>query len=242
VSVDKPLFVASPARSSASDGLGGDLGPAAIKGGILIFVALALGALLLVRGPESDLDAASAPTDEEQTDDGDSPPATDDETGDTTTTAPDATTTTTASEARPPGEVTVLVANGSGLPGVASAASAQLAAAGYLTADPDDIKPSELGNPTVIYYITGFEAEAKAVAEVFGLDPEAEGVVAPMPTPLPTQDESLGAANILAVIGPDVTPEDPGTTGTTAATGDTTATAAGTGTDSTVSGTVLTSE
>jgi hypothetical protein len=240
VSVDKPLTVASPSRSSASDGLGGDLGPAAIKGGILIFVALALGALLLVRGPDSDLDAASAPDDEEQTDDSAAPPVTDDDTGDTTTTTPGDTTTTTASEARPPGEVTVLVANGSGLPGVASAASAQLAAAGYLTADPDDIKPAELGKPTVIYYITGFEAEAKAVAELFGLDPEAEGVVAPMPTPLPTQDESLGAANLLAVIGPDVTPVDPSTSGTT----DTTvaATGTGTGTDATTSGTVLTSE
>lgn len=206
-------------------------------------MALALGALLLVRGPDSDLDAASAPTDDEQTDDGDSPPATDDDTGDTTTTAADATTTTAISEARPPGEVTVLVANGSGLPGVAGDATAQLAAAGYLTADPDDIKPAELGNPTVIYFITGFEAEARAVAEVFGLDPDAEGVVAPMPTPLPTQDESLGAANILAVIGPDVTP-DPATTDTTAATGETTGvtTASATGTDATVSGTVLTSE
>jgi hypothetical protein len=123
---------------------------------------------------------------------------------------------------------------------VASAATAQLAAVGYLTADPDDIKPAELGKPTAIYYITGFEAEARAVAEVFGLDPDAEGVVAEMPTPLPTQDESLGAANILAVIGPDVTPVDPTTSGTSATTAAGTAT--GTETDATVSGTVLSSE
>jgi len=199
--------VTSPARS-ASDGMGGDLSPALMKGGVLVFVALVLGTFLLWKGPDEAQTSASSPPATEAdggTDDGGETDATQpaDGTDDTTATS-EATTTTEATEALPPEDVTVLVANASGIPGAASKVGETLAAEGYNIAEPDNAK--EPSATTTVYFIADFEAEAQAVAEALGLDPEADGVVAEVPTPLPTQDENLGAAQILVILGTDEAP------------------------------------
>jgi hypothetical protein len=200
--------VTSPARN-ASDGMGGDLSPALMKGGVLVFVALVLGTFLLWKGPDEAQTSASSPpaTDVDGgADDGDgetdaTEPA---EGSDGTTVTSEATTTTEATEALPPEDVTVLVANASGIPGAASKVGETLAAEGYNIAEPDNAK--EPSATTIVYYIADFEAEAQAVAEALGLDPDADGVVAEVPTPLPTQDENLGAAQVLVILGTDEAP------------------------------------
>ena len=195
--------MASPARSRTTDSFGGDLGPAALKGGVLVFVALALGLALLLQGTGADLEASSPSADDESPDDDTGTPGTTDDDGasdDTTATTGD-TTSTTAAAPRSPDEVTVLVANASGITGAASTAGATLQAAGYLIAEPDN---APLTTATSVYFITGFEPEARAVATALGLDPAAEGVVGEVPSPVPTDDGSMGAANILVVLGPDV--------------------------------------
>lgn len=196
----------SPSRAASSDGLGADFSPTVVKGAILIFVALVLGVVLLIKGTDTDT-GGSAP-------DGGAPVAAPDGDGgspdttvaaDTTDTTGATTTTEAPSEARPPEEVTVLVANASGIPGAASRVGEQLTADGYLIAEPDNAK--EPATTTVVYYIEGFEPEAQAVAVALGLDPEADpDVVAEVPTPLPTVDENMGAANVLVILGTDLAP------------------------------------
>jgi hypothetical protein len=213
--------MASPARSRTTDSLGGDLGPAAVKGGILVFVALVLGVALLLQGTDSDVEASS-PSGDESTGDGNGTPSTTDEaTGpDNTSDTTESPSTTAGAEPRPPDEVTVLVANGSGIAGAAGALSTQLQGLGYHTAEPDNT-PAPVSSSNV-FYIPGFEAEARAVAQSLGLDPDAEGVVAEVPSPVPTLDASMGAANLLVVMGPDLAPTTggagAGTTDTTAPT------------------------
>ena len=188
--------------------MGGDLSPALLKGGILVLVALLLGTFLLLQGPDNDIEASSGPpVTDPSGDDGDETPATDSDgstPGDTTDTTGGSTTTEAPSEARPPEEVTVLVANASGIPGAATKIGEDLTAEGYIVAEPDNAK--EPSATTVVYYIAGFEPEARAVAEALGLDPDADGVVAEVPTPLPTQDENMGAANVLVILGTDEAP------------------------------------
>lgn len=208
--------MASPSRSAtSSDGLGADLSPTVIKGAILIFVALVLGVVLLTKGTDVDTastspggDDATAPVGDDGGDEsGDE--GGDDNGGDTSaTSAPDSTATTATTEpaeARPPEEVTVLVANASGLAGAAGLLGEQLSAEGYLIAEPDNAKTPADG--TVIHYIDGFEAEARALAEVLGVDLDADPeAVSEVPTPVPTMDENMGAANLLVLLGTDLAP------------------------------------
>lgn len=188
--------------------MGGDLSPALVKGGVLVFVALVLGTFLLWKGPDEAQTASSGPPATEADGEGDEGGQTDgtdpDDGSDGTTVTTAATTTTEAAEALAPEDVTVLVANASGIPGAASKVGETLAGDGYNIAEPDNAK--EPSSTTTVYYIADFEAEARAVAEALGLDPEAEGVVAEVPTPLPTQDENLGAAQILVILGTDEAP------------------------------------
>lgn len=201
--------MASPARSGSSSGassgaLGGDIGPAAIKGAILIFVALLLGAFLLMQGTDTDVDAASAPSDGTATDNGQTPVATDGDNTDGTVDTTEATTTTEPADVLAPTEITVLVANGSGIPGAAAKVGEDLSAVGYKLAEPDNA--SQPAATSTVYYIGDFSAEAAGVAEALGLDPEADGVVAEMPDPIPTLDQNLGAASILVIAGTDIAP------------------------------------
>ena len=83
-------------------------------------------------------------------------------------------------DVRPPGEVSVVVLNGSELTGVAGAASESIGAAGYQMGNPDNAN-SRL-DATTVYFAEGYEAEAAQVAEVLGKAPD---VVAAMPPEAP---------------------------------------------------------
>lgn len=125
-----------------------------------------------------------------------------DETTSTTSTSTTSSTTTTSTTApeghRDPGNVTVLVANGSGLAGAAASATEALDAVGYDTAPPSNVRASARVNASVVYYSEGFEDDAAAVAASFEPPPP----VAPMTDPPPTED--LRGASVVLVLGPDL--------------------------------------
>jgi hypothetical protein len=125
----------------------------------------------------------------------------DDETateGDDETAAGSSSTTTTVAGQREPGDVSVLVANGSGVAGLAGDLSERVGAAGYETAEPANISEDDAVSSSTVYYADGYEAEAEAVATTLSPQPP----VAPMPDPAPVAD--LRGATVLVVVGPDL--------------------------------------
>jgi hypothetical protein len=114
-----------------------------------------------------------------------------------TTAAP---TETTERAAKEPSEVTVLVANGTAVSGVATQFSSKLAAEGYVTAEPSTGDKDDYTTSTV-YFNPDSEAEASAVAAALGVSAEN---VKPMPNPVPTRDADLRGASILVVVGSDL--------------------------------------
>ena len=110
----------------------------------------------------------------------------------TTTTHPVPTTTTI-----PPSRVPVLVANGSGVAGAAAAVRNELQPGGW------DLLPPANATARVpsstVYYVAGYEPQAKSIAASLQLPASA---VAPYTTSAPIS--SIGAAQVLVVVGPDV--------------------------------------
>jgi hypothetical protein len=111
----------------------------------------------------------------------------------TSTSAPAGDPATSLPPARPPGEVTVRVVNGAARrEGVAGAGTEKLAAAGFVTLSPKNGPTME---DSVVYYATGFAAEAAAVATALGLEPT---MIAPMPA---DPGVPVDNANVIAILG-----------------------------------------
>ena len=89
---------------------------------------------------------------------------------DTTIDPDDAGETTTLPDARPPGEVTVRVGNGARRAGVVGAGTETLEAAGYPSLPP---KNGPTMDGSVVYYVSGYEADAAKVADVRSSAPSA---------------------------------------------------------------------
>lgn len=159
------------------------------RGAILVAVAVVIGVLLL-RDDDSATTQVAVGSDT-NADVGSGTVARDDGADDT-----EITTTTTTEAPRDPAEVKVLVANGSGVNGAAGGATDALEALGYVTATPAN---AERVPATIVYYTTGFEAEAEALAAAIGAPPES---VTPMPAVAPVDDLQL--ANVLVHLGPDL--------------------------------------
>lgn len=164
----------------------------AARGAILVVVALVIGILLLRDEDSATTQVAVGADTSADVDQGAADGGTTDGGSDATV---DSTSTTTAAT-RPPSEVKVLVANGSGVDGAAGGATDTLEALGYVTATPAN---AERVPSTVVYFTSGFEAEAVALAEAIGADPSA---VTEMPAVAPVDDLQL--ANILVVLGPEL--------------------------------------
>ena len=98
---------------------------------------------------------------------------------------------------RPPAEVKVLVLNGAQTQGIAARGTEALLAASYQTAAP---KNAATQRPSAVLFAESYQAEALAVAAVFGTG--LEGLVQPLdPADLPIDDTQ--EANVIVVIGPD---------------------------------------
>ena len=167
-------------------------GGALLRGVLLIAVAVTLGIVLLqaTDGPEP-----------VETTGGDDPPAVDDATT-TTADAESPPVTPTTEAPLDPSTITVLVANGAGVGGLAGDVTDIVAAADFETAPATDVSDGEEVEESVVYFAPGFREAAEAVAAVF--DPVLE--VAALPDPPPVDD--LAGANVVVVAGPDLVPEE----------------------------------
>jgi hypothetical protein len=112
----------------------------------------------------------------------------------TTTVLTHPTTTTTTV---PPSHVPVLVANASGITGAATAISAQLQTAGWDVLPP--VNASTQVTHSNVYYVAGQQKAAEAVATSLKLPASA---VVPYTTSAPVS--SIGTAEVLVVVGPDL--------------------------------------
>lgn len=159
-------------------------GSALARGIALIVAAVVLGLVLLNATEKSPVLQATA-------DDGDSAAT-------TTTTDPERrTTTTVAARAHDPAEVTILVANGSGVKGAAGRIAESLKASNYVLKESTNTQtPAEA---SIVYYAEGYQADARAVASLLTPPPGIQ----PMPTEaLPVKD--LAGANLLVVVAADL--------------------------------------
>lgn len=113
----------------------------------------------------------------------------------TTVVAPVGSDTTGPAAARPPAEVTVLVANGAQVQGAASKLSTQIAGGGFTMTSPANAAPVPTSS---VYFAEGYEADARAVAALLTPAPP----VALMPSPPPVDD--LRGAQVVVVQGPEL--------------------------------------
>ena len=150
------------------------------RGVALIAAAVLLGVVLLNATDDSepfasvDTNDASTPT-----------------TATTSDTEPD-TTATSAAAAHNPAEVTVLVANGAGIDGLASKIADKLKAANFVTAEPTNTKAP--ADESAVYFTPGYQADAEAVAALLSPPPK----VSPLPEPPPVDDMKGGAVLVVA--------------------------------------------
>ena len=136
--------------------------------GILIIAALTYGAIWLfqdLRKGSGDDPAVTETTLTTEAPTTTAATATTSSTAAPTTTSSTSTTTTTVVEVRPPAEVTVLVLNSVGTPGLARRVTENLAAIGYDTLEPDNYEP-EL-EQSRIWYKPGFGPDAIDLAASF---------------------------------------------------------------------------
>lgn len=199
----------SSGAHDSGGGLGRSASANALRGIAVIAAAVLIGVLLLNRAVTDDEVVAGGSVEEDEATTATSAPEvadevepeqpadTDPEVAPTETTAPAITTTVPPVEVRAPGEVRVLVLNGSGRQGEAGRGAAFFAQEGYATADP---KNAEGGGPSVIFFAEGFEAEARAAAEALNLDPAL--VVRPLDPAAPPTEDTQGA-NLIVLAGTD---------------------------------------
>jgi len=109
------------------------------------------------------------------------------------------TTAAVASVAHDPSSVPVLLLNGVNVnKPIAGSGATTLAAAGYTNSTPKDAATTV---PTsTVYFQSGYEADAAAVAAVLGLP---AGEVQPLPSPPPPAIANAGGAPVIVVVGPD---------------------------------------
>lgn len=187
-------------HAAEDSSFGRSAGGAMARGLVLIIVAVLLGVVLLnaTDEPFTTADDRSAAGSDRDRDGGAVDDEADDVGGVDDDVTAETTPTTDVAASRPPGEVTVLVANGSGVAGAAARFSEQVAASGYVTAEPANMRGGARAEASVVYYTEGYEAEAAALAATLSPVP----VVEALPEPAPVDD--LRGATVLLVLGPDL--------------------------------------
>lgn len=161
---------------------------AMLRGVALIAVAVILGIILLQATDSPDLQTS---------DNGDAAGVGDE----VTTTIPDEEELPVTPTTEPPLEpstITVLVANGASVAGLAGDVTAIVTAAGFEAAAPTNVTPGEEVEASVVYYTPGFEEAAQMVAAAFDPVPEVAALTDPPPV------DDLAGANVVVVAGPDL--------------------------------------
>ena len=173
-----------PGRARAQQSSGGPLSNPAVRGALLIAIAIIIGIVLLQA-----IDDGTGPIGDGGTTTTTVAPTTTTSPASTSTTKPTTSTTKkggATGTVRPPQQVTVLVLNGSGQTGAATTLTNQLRALGYQTLTPGDAA-AQTGN--TVYYASGYQKECTTLATVVG----GTAAVKPMPTPTPTE---IGRAHV----------------------------------------------
>ena len=174
-------------QHAADDGsFGRSAGGAMARGIALIVAAVLLGVILLRATDSPDFTPVGAAV---TTPDG--KPTTN-----TTAITVPGTTATTAPVAHDPATVTVLVANGAGIDGLASKIADTLKGANYVLAQPGNTRAP--ADASAVYFTPGYEADAAAIAALLNPHPQT----APLPDPPPVED--MKSANVLVVAAADL--------------------------------------
>lgn len=151
----------------AGGGFGRSAGANVARGVMVIVGAVIIGLLLMNRGLSDNRAGATAADETTET----SPTTVADETPVTsaTSTTEPAEPATTLGAPRDPSEVAVLVINGTeNLKGLAGRGTDILKTSNYITREP---KNADVNGPSVILYTEGYQAEANAIAAIYGIDP-----------------------------------------------------------------------
>ncbi len=164
-------------------------GSAGARGAILLVVAAILG-IVLLQAFDTDFDGGSGVG----IDVGDTVVPGTGPTGSTAPTAPANTSTTQASRA--PSEVTVLVANGTGIKGLGTQNAEVLKGLGYSTLTAVDA--TKALDASAVQFAEGFQAEAQAVALTLGLQPSS---VQPLNSPAVPDTQG---ATVIVLLGADI--------------------------------------
>jgi hypothetical protein len=191
-------------RHAGEAGAGRGASDAAIRGGLLIAVAVVIGLLLLWRAHDDDgetsSDIGTTPTTAAVGGDGTTlPPGTE------TTLDPTATTAPPPPSTHVPNQVPVLVANGSGTKGGAGNVTNKLIPFGYATKPAADA--DKLYEKSKIFYREGFAEDAKAIARNLAVPEPVESIIEPMPEPPPVRGTNgtanAAASQVLVLLGTD---------------------------------------
>jgi hypothetical protein len=111
---------------------------------------------------------------------------------------PDTETTASTQPARPPAEVTVRVANASGIGGAAGEKTDLLAQDGYPTVEPTNAPEGTDPATTVILFAAGYDREAAMLAEKLGAAPTSVAALTE-----PPQIDPAGA-QLVVILGTDL--------------------------------------
>jgi len=160
-------------------------GNSPVRGVVLVAVAVVLGFFVLraiddTGGAPGVPDETAATTGEDAAEGGEAPESTE----------------PAAPQPRPVGEVTVIVANASGVSGAAAEQTDLIAGAGYVTLE--GTNAPEQSETTQVLALPGYEADAAALATAINAPPES---VAVMPDPPPLDP---AGAQILVILGTDL--------------------------------------
>lgn len=183
---------------SSGAGFGSSAGNAALRGGLLVLLAVLLGFLLLNRSDDGD-DLVAPGVDGPASVTTTTVP---DGAGSTVSTLPTQTVPTTLGEVRATEVVRVLVLNGAQVSRAAGVVTSDLNAEFYITLDPSNVtQPEEAIADSYVVHAEGYAAEARALAEVVGADPARSR---PMPLDVETDSVEVDRADLILVLGRDV--------------------------------------
>jgi hypothetical protein len=160
-----------------------DAESAALRGGLVVFAAVVVGAVILASMSTATRRVTAAA--------GTTP---------TTLRQPTVSVTTPTVPAHSPSSVKVLVLNGvDPKKAISKAAAATVAAGGFTALPPRDA--AKVVTVSAVYFVPGYQADAAIVASLLAIPVAA---VVPMPTPPPAEVGDTAGAQVVVVVGPDI--------------------------------------
>ena len=188
------------------EGFGRSASDAALRGALLVAVAVIVGALLIWRGHSDDDNGQGLETSADQTTSRSSNNSTTSRNNSATTKGPvtsPAGPTTPIGSTRQPATVKVLAANGSGVDGYASQVHQKLVTGGYASLGAENAKSGQ--TQTFIYYRDTYQEDARSLAVFLGADGNSvQAIPASLADRLEQSVQNRAqAASIVIILGSD---------------------------------------